>query len=56
VLVLGSEQDRLVSVLCSKALAQQGAYELRLHPDAGHDLPLDDGPWVARQVQSWLGD
>jgi pimeloyl-ACP methyl ester carboxylesterase len=56
VLVLGSEQDRLVSVLCSKALAREGAYDLRLHPVAGHDLPLDDGPWVAQQVRQWLAD
>jgi hypothetical protein len=25
-----------------------------LHPSAGHDLPLDDGPWVAAQVRDWL--
>jgi pimeloyl-ACP methyl ester carboxylesterase len=56
VLVLGSEPDRLVSVACSKALALQGAYALRLHPAAGHDLPLDDGPWVAQQVRQWLAD
>jgi hypothetical protein len=24
-----------------------------LHPTAGHDLPLDDGLWVASQVQAW---
>jgi pimeloyl-ACP methyl ester carboxylesterase len=53
VLVLGSEQDRLVSVACSRALARQGPYVLRLHPEAGHDLPLDDGPWVAQQVRQW---
>jgi hypothetical protein len=25
-----------------------------LHPDAGHDLPLDDGVWVSQQVKDWL--
>ncbi|MBC8058528.1 MAG: alpha/beta hydrolase, partial [Rhizobiales bacterium] len=24
------------------------------HPWAGHDLPLDDGEWVALQVSNWL--
>jgi hypothetical protein len=27
---------------------------LRLHTQAGHDLPLDDGAWVARAVGEWL--
>jgi hypothetical protein len=27
---------------------------LALHPTAGHDLPLDDGDWVARVVRLWL--
>jgi len=54
-LVLVSEQDHLVSSGCSKALAKQWQCELRLHLDAGHDLPLDDGAWVARQVSEWLG-
>lgn len=53
-LVLASAQDRLVSVACSKALAAHWQCDLRIHPSAGHDLPLDDGPWVADQVQDWL--
>lgn len=53
-LVLASEQDHLVSVECSKALARHWQCDLRLHPSAGHDLPLDDGPWVAAQVREWL--
>jgi pimeloyl-ACP methyl ester carboxylesterase len=53
-LLLASEQDRLVSVECSKALARHLHCVLRLHPSAGHDLPLDDGPWVAAQVRTWL--
>jgi len=24
--------------------------DFALHPNAGHDLPLDDGDWVARDV------
>ncbi len=52
-LVLASVQDRLVSVECSRALARAWRCALRLHPSAGHDLPLDDGPWVAAQVCEW---
>jgi pimeloyl-ACP methyl ester carboxylesterase len=52
-LVLGSEHDQLVSVQCSKALANQWGTALQLHPSAGHDLSLDDGPWVAAAVRHW---
>jgi pimeloyl-ACP methyl ester carboxylesterase len=53
-LVLASARDRLVSVACSKALAGHWQFRLRIHPSAGHDLPLDDGPWVSEQVRDWL--
>lgn len=53
-LLLASERDHLVSVACSKTLARHWQCELRLHPNAGHDLPLDDGPWVAAQVRGWI--
>lgn len=52
-LVLASTQDRLVAVACSQHLAQQWRCPLQLHPCAGHDLALDDGPWVAAQVRAW---
>lgn len=53
-LLLGSAQDQLVSVQCTLALARQWRCEHRIHPTAGHDLPLDAGPWVAEQVREWL--
>jgi pimeloyl-ACP methyl ester carboxylesterase len=53
-LLLASECDQLVSVACSKTLARVWHTTLQLHPSAGHDLPLDDGPWVAAQVRDWL--
>nr|WP_315189473.1 alpha/beta hydrolase [uncultured Albidiferax sp.] len=49
-LLLASAQDQLVSVACSYALARQWQCGLQVHPTAGHDLPLDDGDWVARQI------
>jgi pimeloyl-ACP methyl ester carboxylesterase len=54
ILVLGSLQDRLVDARCSRSLVRQWHTESAFHPSAGHDLPLDDGPWVARQVSRWL--
>ncbi len=54
VLLLAGQRDRLVNVKCSLTLAQRWGCAIRLHPAAGHDLPLDDGVWVAHQVQEWL--
>jgi pimeloyl-ACP methyl ester carboxylesterase len=53
-LLLASAQDQLVSVQCTLALAGQWGCAHRIHPEAGHDLPLDDGPWVAQQVREWF--
>lgn len=53
-LLLAGEQDQLVNVKCSLILAQHWHCAIRLHPAAGHDLPLDDGVWVAQQVKEWL--
>jgi pimeloyl-ACP methyl ester carboxylesterase len=54
VLLLAGKQDQLVNVKCSLKLAQSWGCAIRLHPTAGHDLPLDDGVWVAQEVQKWL--
>ncbi len=56
VLLLASSRDRLVNAECSHALARRWGCPIRLHSEAGHDLPLDDGPWVAQQVRQWLAD
>ena len=53
-LLLASAQDALVSVQCSRAIAQAWGVPLHEHPLAGHDLSLDDPQWVAQQVQAWL--
>ena len=54
-LVLASRCDGLVDVRCSRRVAAAWGAEILEHPSAGHDLPLDDGPWVARQVAAWAG-
>jgi pimeloyl-ACP methyl ester carboxylesterase len=53
-LVLAGGADRLVDPRCSRDLAAAWKLPLREHPHAGHDLPLDEGEWVAAQVAAWL--
>ncbi len=53
-LVLASTADGLVDPRCSRGLAARWQAAFAEHPSAGHDIPLDDGPWVARQVSRWL--
>ncbi|RYX94168.1 MAG: alpha/beta hydrolase [Comamonadaceae bacterium] len=52
-LVLASAGDRLVSSTCSHRLAQAWDLPLEVHPDAGHDLPLDDPAWVVALLGKW---
>ncbi len=54
VLLLAAQQDELINATCSLTLAQHWHCAIRLHPSAGHDLPLDDGVWVTQQVRDWL--
>lgn len=54
VLFLLGGQDSLVNPQCSLSLAKKWACAIRVHPDAGHDLPLDDGVWVAQKIAQWL--
>jgi pimeloyl-ACP methyl ester carboxylesterase len=53
-LVLSSLGDTLVNPACSAAVAQAWGLPHCQHPWAGHDLPLDDGPWMARAIADWL--
>lgn len=52
-LVVCSLGDRLVDPRCSQALAQHWRCPIISHPSAGHDLALDDGPWLAARVRDW---
>lgn len=49
-LVLASRGDRMVSWRCSEHLAATYNWPLALHPDAGHDLPLDDPDWIIEHL------
>lgn len=56
VLVLASERDELVNVRCSRQLAKAWNCSIAIHPSAGHDIALDDGPWVVDSVLRWLAE
>jgi len=53
-LILASRHDQLVSVQCSLAIAKLWSAGVKVHPTAGHDLTLDDGDWVTREVCRFL--
>lgn len=53
-LLLASKGDRIVSWRCSAELERRWCWTLKLHPDAGHDLPLDEPEWVIQQLAGWL--
>jgi pimeloyl-ACP methyl ester carboxylesterase len=48
--LLAGARDALVDPRCSARLAQAWGAQLRVHPDAGHDLPLDAPDWVVAQL------
>ena len=45
-----SKMDRLVNSECSQAIATHWQKNIRFHPNAGHDLPLDDPQWLAETI------
>ena len=53
VLILNSRGDRMVHPSCSEMIAAKWRAQLEQHNSAGHDLPLDDGPWVVEQIQAF---
>jgi pimeloyl-ACP methyl ester carboxylesterase len=53
-LLLNSLQDRMVHPACSEAIAHRWRHaQLCRHPNAGHDLPLDDADWTIQQILAW---
>ncbi|MFC7418459.1 alpha/beta fold hydrolase [Iodobacter arcticus] len=53
-LLLSGAKDKLVSPACSQTLASKWQVPCRVHTQAGHDLPLDDGDWVLKQIEQYL--
>ncbi|NVK44592.1 MAG: alpha/beta hydrolase [Oceanospirillaceae bacterium] len=55
-LILASDRDRLVSPVCSTAIAKHWGARLHFHADAGHDLPQDDPDWVIEHIARWQAE
>lgn len=53
ILTVCSKKDHFTDPRCSDRLAQHFQAQQIVHPHAGHDLPLDDPEWLARQVFEW---
>lgn len=51
---LSGEKDQLVNPRAGQKLAGLLGGALKIHPEAGHDLPLDDPQWVAKSVAEWV--
>jgi pimeloyl-ACP methyl ester carboxylesterase len=52
-LVLNGAGDRLVNPACSRAIASHWGLDLKVHPEAGHDLTLDAPEWVIEQLRNF---
>lgn len=53
-LILAGAKDGLVDPRCSQTIFDRWKSPLHTHPEAGHDLPLDDGVWVVQRLQEWV--
>lgn len=53
-LLLSSERDRLTHPSCGEAIARHWQLTRKVHPTAGHDLPLDDPAWTIDETKSWF--
>lgn len=49
-LILASLKDNMVDVRCSKLMAERLNAQIKFHPTAGHDLPLDDPDWCVERI------
>jgi pimeloyl-ACP methyl ester carboxylesterase len=54
VLLLAGKGDDWLDWRVSAAISRAWGAALRVHPEAGHDLLLDDPQWVARSLADWL--
>lgn len=53
VLLIASRKDRIASFRCTEQLAKYWGLKPLIHPDAGHDLPLDEPEWLVEKLLNW---
>jgi pimeloyl-ACP methyl ester carboxylesterase len=54
ILLLGSTNDRMVNIKCSRTIAKAWKVPLVEHPQGGHDLSSDHPEWVALEVKKFI--
>jgi pimeloyl-[acyl-carrier protein] methyl ester esterase len=54
ILFLAGKKDRLCHYENSIQMNQLWGGELKIHPTAGHDLPIDDASWMNTEINQWL--
>lgn len=52
-LILVGAKDRLTNPLCSQYLGKHFEITPEEHPEAGHDLPLEDPEWLVKKIVNW---
>lgn len=52
--LLAATGDRMVNVSCSRKIAEKWGIPLIEHPTAGHDLTVDDSPWVSSKIKEFI--
>ncbi|MBC76730.1 MAG: hypothetical protein CME64_12015 [Halobacteriovoraceae bacterium] len=53
-MLIASKGDRLCSYECSMELSKRWGVPVELHPDAGHDLPIDAPNWLIERIESFI--
>ena len=53
-LLLCGAHDRVADPVCSQRLARAWNGHLEVHPEGGHDLPIDAPEWTAAHIVRWL--
>lgn len=51
---LASKGDRLCNYKSTLALQELWGGDIALHESAGHDIPLDDAPWMIEKIQNFI--
>ncbi|MGK0367905.1 MAG: pimeloyl-[acyl-carrier protein] methyl ester esterase [Thermoproteota archaeon] len=54
ILILGAINDRLCHYSCSVELHKYWRGTLRLSPEGGHDLPIDQPDWLIEEMKNWI--
>lgn len=52
-LILVGAKDRLTNPICSQYLGKHFGITPEEHPQAGHDLPLEDPEWLIEKIIAW---